>query len=300
VRKFVNGRNHDPTEGNYMQWREELLDRLAASTPGGYFARGEAASEPTALSGMALKASGRVAAARHSADWLVQHQAESGAVGVTSSQAAPSWPTSLAILLWHAIGQPERYSEPETKAVEWTLQEHGKAEEQRSYIGHDTTLVGWSWAADTHSWVEPTAMFVLALKAVGLSQNPRTREAERLLVDRLLPNGGCNYGNTIVLGQELLPHVQPTGIAMMALAGEPIEDPRIELSLQFLQRQLSADTTTASLCYGLLGLAAHDRAPAERLRWLESAYQRAIEQDVGPYKLALIALASADGHAFSE
>jgi len=33
-----------------MDWRDELLRRLAAATPGGYSAKGEAASEPTAYS----------------------------------------------------------------------------------------------------------------------------------------------------------------------------------------------------------------------------------------------------------
>ena len=176
-------------------------------------------------------------AARRAADWLVEQQAKNGAVGVTSTQATPCWPTSLAILLWQAIGDRDQYGEPIGRAVDWTLHEQGETHEQRPYVGHDTTLVGWSWAAHTHSWLEPTAMFVLALKAVGQSQHPRTREAVRLLVDRLLPHGGCNYGNTIVLGQELLPHVQPTGIVMMALADEQITDPRIELSLKYLEQR---------------------------------------------------------------
>jgi hypothetical protein len=275
-----------------MDWRQELVERLAASVPCGYFARGEAASEPTALAGLALHAYGKTDSARRAADWLVEQQAKNGAVGVTATQATPCWPTSLAMLLWQSIGAGDRYGEPIARAVEWTIHERGKTHAQRPDISHDTTLVGWSWAADTHSWLEPTAMFVLALQAVGRSQHPRTREAVRLLVDRLLPHGGCNYGNTIILGQELLPHVQPTGIVMMALADEQISDPRIELSLQYLERELSAETTTASLCYGLLGLAAHDRAPADRVTWLEKAYQRTNQNGASPYKLALVALAS--------
>ena len=248
-----------------MDWRQELVERLAASVPVGYFARDEAACEPTALAGLALHAHGKTESARRAADWLVEQQARNGAVGVTATQSTPCWPTSLAMLLWNSIRDRDRYGEPIARAVEWTIHEQGQTHALRPYVGHDTTLVGWSWAADTHSWLEPTALFVLALHAVGQSRHPRTREAVRLLVDRLLPHGGCNYGNTIVLGQELLPHVQPTGIVMMALADEKISDPRIELSLQYLERELSAETATASLSYGLLGLAAHDRAPADRL-----------------------------------
>ena len=281
-----------------MQWREGLLERLAASVPGGYFALGEAASEPTALAGLAMRANGNVDAARLAADWLRNHQSEEGSVGVSASQSTPCWPTSLAILLWQTMDDPDKYAAPIAKGVEWALREKGTTQEHRPTIGHDTMLIGWSWAANTHSWLEPTAMFVMALKGLGLSWHPRTREGVRLLVDRLLPHGGCNCGNTIVLGQELLPHVQSTGIAMMALAGESDPDPRIELSLQYLEQELSGETTTASLCYGLMGLSAHLRSPADRFAWLESASQRSSRQGLSAYKLALIALASTTEYPF--
>jgi hypothetical protein len=142
-------------------------------------------------------------------------------------------------------------------------------------------------------------MFVLALKAAGQGNHPRTREAVRLIGDRLLPAGGCNYGNTIVLGQTLLPHVQPTGMAMMALAGEKHHAPQVELSLNFLRRELCQDTTTSSLCYGLLALAAHGRTPPEGLGWLKHAYQRGISDGGSCYKLALLALAAAERYPFS-
>jgi hypothetical protein len=140
---------------------------------------------------------------------------------------------------------------------------------------------------------------VLALKAAGNGDHPRTREAVRLIGDRLLPAGGCNYGNTTVLGQTLLPHVQPTGLAMMALADEKLPVPQVTLSLNFLQRELCQDTTTSSLCYGLLGLAAHDRMPPDRGEWLNRAHNRSISKGASCYKLALLALAAAERYAFS-
>jgi hypothetical protein len=277
-----------------MQWQRELIERLAAAVPGGYFALGEAASEPTALAGLALHAHGLEASAQLAADWLAERQEPDGSVGVTALRPAPRWPTSLAILLWQALSNAERFGRAIARAVDWALNDRGETHAQRPFVGHDSTLVGWSWAANTHSWLEPTAMFLLALKAVGQAQHARTREAVQLLVDRLLPTGGCNYGNTFVLGQQLLPHVEPTGLVLMALGDEQIADPRIERSLQYLERELSADTTTASLCYGLLGLAAHDRRIANQGNLLETAYRRTVHRDASPYKLALIALAIAE------
>jgi hypothetical protein len=135
-------------------------------------------------------------------------------------------------------------------------------------------------------------MQVLALKAVGYGSHPRVREAVRLLVDRLLLCGGCNYGNTVVMGQGLRPHLQPTGLAMLSLAGETDADGRIAKSLDYLSRELSPRTTAASLAHGLLGLTAHERSPAGAQAWLEAAYRRTISRNPAHYPLALIALAA--------
>jgi hypothetical protein len=140
--------------------------------------------------------------------------------------------------------------------------------------------------------MEPTAFFVLALKAHGLALHPRTREAVQLILDRQLAAGGCNYGNTVVLGQPLRPHVQPTGIALLALADEMEQSRAAGRSLKYLRTSLSANTTTASLCWGLLGLAAQGQTPADAEAWLEQAARHTREHGASPHKLALLALAA--------
>ncbi len=159
-------------------------------------------------------------------------------------------------------------------------------------LGHDSTLIGWPWVEGTHSWIEPTAWAVLALKSVGLAQHARTREAVRLLIDRLLPDGGCNFGNTFVLGQQLLPHLQSSGVCMLALAGEKDNDPRIGRTADYLEREISRHTATASLSFSLLGLAAHDRQPALVGPLLAAAAERMLVRDRSAHKLALLALAA--------
>ncbi len=93
--------------------------------------------------------------------------------------------------------------------------------------------------AGTHSWVEPTAINVLALRSAGQAGHPRCREAVKLLLDRQLPEGGWNYGNTTVLGHVLRPQVQPTGLALAALAGETDARSKVQPSLDYLHRVLS-------------------------------------------------------------
>ena len=108
----------------------------------------------------------------------------------------------------------------------------------------------------------------------------------------MLASGGCNYGNTFVFGQELRPHLQPTGIALLALAGEPDRRGRVAQAIDYLRRELSAETATASLCYGLIGLAAHDQLPPDADDMLQAAVRRTLARDRACYQLGLVALAA--------
>src|SRR4030065_1592055 len=67
--------------------------------------------------------------------------------------------------------------------------------------------------------VEPTALSLIALRIAGNGENELAREATRMLMDRQLPTGGWNYGNTFVYGHELYPQPENTGLALDALAG---------------------------------------------------------------------------------
>jgi hypothetical protein len=125
-------------------------------------------------------------------------------------------------------------------------------------MGHDSTLVGWPWVTGTHSWIEPTAWAVLAMKVLQLHDHPRCREGVRLLLDRQLPDGGCNYGNTFALGQKTLPHLQPSAVALLALQNEG-DDPRLVRSLDYLERETAHGSGLSSLCYAALALRAHGR-----------------------------------------
>ena len=112
-----------------------------------------------------------------------------------------------------------------------------------------------------------------------------------MIVDRLLPIGGCNYGNTFALGQMLLPHVQPTGVAMQTLANETVSDSRIEKSLDYLQRSINQQTPAVSLAHALMGLAAYRRCPAEAEAWIDYQWNALRPEAAAPYRQALLVLA---------
>lgn len=282
-----------------VSWKDAVLDSLG-TMPCGYRPEATAAAEPTALAAWALARAGRLDSAARGVAWLASQQRSDGSITPLAGLNWPGWPTPLSMLAVTALREVDpRRSELSNfdlpRAQEWLLTASGKPMPKSIEFGHDVRLVGWSWATGTHSWIEPTAWSVLALKALGLERNPRTREGVKLLVDRLISTGGCNYGNTIVLGQRLRPHVEPTGLALWALAGEDLDDLRIERSLRFLESTLNAETTAISLAYGVIGLTAHGRRPAQADAWLEQSALNVLEGDRSPLKLALLMLA-AQGH----
>lgn len=278
-----------------------VLERLAALDEWGYRAGTPGASEPTALAALALASYGEHAAAERARDWLSATQAADGSVGICRDEPTPGWPTALAVLAWLS-GDDGTANTPDEnehdaaidRAVGWLLETESLSMPQSWQFGHDKGLVGWPWVIGTHGWVIPTAFSVLALKAAGYGDHPRTREAVALLLDRLLAGGGANYGNTIVLGRQLLPQLEPTGVALLALANESPTDARLEHSLDYAVRSLPGCPATVSLCWGLLGVTAHGRRPKDADQWVVAPLAHTLDHDPSPWKLALLALAACD------
>ncbi|MCO6046527.1 hypothetical protein NG895_21730 [Aeoliella sp. ICT_H6.2] len=274
-----------------------LIDHIQKQTPGGYAMAGPPASEPVAWSALVLVQAGRIDAADQAAQWLVQQQRHDGSVPACNTQDGPYWTTSLAILAWHLV-DAKKYQSHIEQAATWLLASEGHTMPRDPNMGHDTTLLGWSWNPGTHSWLEPTAFATMALRTAGYQEHARMREAVKLLVDRLLPEGGCNYGNTEVLGQVLLPHLQPSAVVLWSLAPETVADPRIEKSLGLMERMLQRPTGCSSLAFALIALTAWNRRPENAEHLLTEALERTTTRQ-SPYKLALLALASREEPTFA-
>lgn len=280
----------------------KVIDVLSGLNPAGYERRAAPSSEATALVSLALLGAGRYDDATPGLRWLLDRQAMDGRVGIDAQRSSPSWPTGWAVLAWQGalelIGQsralaalrPE-LNEAVDRAVGWAMHNETARESSDPYFGHNAELRGWSWVAKTHAWVEPTAMNVIALKVSGHGDSPRVREAVRLLLDRQLPNGGWNYGNTVVLGNTLRPNPQSTGIALVALAGEDEVQPLIQPSLDYIEAAIDHGTTPVSLAYGLLGATAHRLAIPKADSLIQRAWQHVLGHGASPLKLALVALA---------
>jgi len=268
-RRLVTG---ETVSGN---WQQAIIDRLVETQGGdggwGYRRRGVTCAEPTALACMALS---RIPNARPGVErglqWLATLQRNDGGVPITENITAPCWPTGLAVLAW--LHSPTAGASTHTShiegAISWLCRTAGLPIPRRPEIlGHDTTLIGWSWVEGTHSWVEPTAYAVWALRQAGLAKHKRTREGIDVLLDRVTDGGGWNYGNPEVLRRALLPFPATTGQALRALAGEPSNE-GIERSVAYLRESLKTVRAPMSLGWGVLGLAAWHAHPAEVSDWL--------------------------------
>ena len=286
-----------------MAWLDKAIECLMARPVCGYRFDAAPSVEPTALAALALLTAGHGHPAMPALDWLVGLQSPDGSLGIDAHRRQPCWPTGWATLAWNAAARKTADAKAEwsaavKRAVTWTLSTSGRplangsGDQEQRLVGHDTTLQGWPWVVGTHSWVEPTAISVLALRSAGQADHARCREAVKLLLNRQLPDGGWNYGNTTVLGHMLRPQVQPTGLALAALAGEADIRSKVQVSLDYLQRALSKRTTTASLCYALLGLVGHHVWPQQADKWLSSAWAPASDGRGSPYDAALLVLAS--------
>jgi len=279
-----------------MSWTDEAVEKLCGLKSWEYVHGGPSFSEPTALAAQAMVAYGRVDEADLACRWLIDRQSRHGRIGIEADESTPGWATGHAVLAWLARREAvadgtQPFDHPIGLACAWILSIAGRTLPPSPTYGHDTTLVGWPWVVGTHSWVAPTATNVLALKAAGYADHPRVREAVRLLFNRLLPDGGANYGNTTVLGHQLRPHLEPTGWALMALAGESPPDDRLRQTVEYARRAATHCHTPWSLSCALMGLAAHGQTLADADGRLRRAFEHAVAAG-SACKMALVLLAA--------
>jgi len=128
----------------------------------------------------------------------------------------------------------------------------------------DNSLQGWSWIPQTFSWVEPTGWALLALKkwsrvSGGAIDADRVAVAEKLLVDRACAQGGWNYGNSNMLGQDLRPYVPTTAVALLSLQDKPA-DPIVARGVEYLDRSASSEHSSVALSLAVLALRAFRRS----------------------------------------
>jgi hypothetical protein len=133
--------------------------------------------------------------------------------------------------------------------------------------GPDPTIVaaGWPWTDDAHGWVEPTAWGLLALRRERPTARSRIDDAIALLGERECVEGGWNYGSRTTLGVDLVPFVQTTALALLAIGDEePSLVARGVASLERQWRSESAGILSLATAVCALDVVRSDHASAAR------------------------------------
>lgn len=266
---------------------KQLLDRALRGGGFGTQKGGDYGPDATAWAVIALTAleieTEQIEAARNR---LSASQLEDGRVGISPDHPESFWPTPLAVLAWQ--GAPS-YKETQNRAVTFLLTTSGLQFKKKPELpfGHDPEIKGWPWRSDTFSWSEPTAMAMMALRVAGYGDHPRSVEAQRLLMDRQIPGGGWNYGNTTVFGQVLHPMPESTGMALNALSRRISRD-SVQKSMSYLENSITRLKTPWSLGWALLGLGSWGARPASAADKIAACLAR--QERVGSYDTSSLAL----------
>lgn len=282
---------------------EHLLATQNADGGWGTYPGRASSTEATALASLGARAwdAGGANASR-SLDWLRTRQQSDGSWRVSDDVPRGSWTTSLAVL---ALGAADADDPRVASGLEWLLDMEGRTptfwDQVRAWFTQqplsddlDPGLIGWPWEPDTFSWIEPTCYALLAIKRYRALVDARRAadriaDAERLLLDRVCPGGGWNYGNARAQGQDLRPYPDTTALGLLALQDRAGEEATRQGS-DALLRLLTHTVSGLALSLALLALPLHGRDASAQRRALEARYEETgFLHETRPIALALIA-----------
>lgn len=188
------------------------------------------------------------------------------------------WSTALAVTLHCVRGVND---EAFQRGVDWLVVTQGAEGSWLKRImylvkpklfGYDPTVLGWPWLPGTGSWVEPTchALTALRLASGRLKETryphyrkllSRVKMAEKMMQQRRAMDGGWNYGNKVVLGEELPSYPETTGIALVGMLGCEGFDPQAALAVA--ERHYRTARSPLARAWLAIGLRNHGASPRE-------------------------------------
>ena len=236
----------------------------------GYVSGRQSWIEPTAYAMLALNGRPGASDALDRAWRLLRSwQREDGAWRPADGVDRASWATALAVTL-HCVRQV--HDDGLVRGVDWLVGTRGAEGSwfkrvlylvRPNLFGHDPSVLGWPWLPGTGSWVEPTCHALIALRRasaplarLGYPQlrqlRKRVRLGERMLLERRALDGGWNYGNRIVLGEEMPSYPETTGVALVGMRGRGSFD--ADQALAVAQRHYEATRSPLARCWLAIGL----------------------------------------------
>jgi hypothetical protein len=261
-----------------------VSDTVLASrqlVPGGWsFASSQQASiEATCLAAFAL-ADEPLANAGASTQFLLKSQFADGCWPAFEGDSEGSWTTALSLCYLNGMTD---FASARERAYRWLIEERGreahwfwrwKFKTTDRNVCFDPDKYGWPWVSGSASWVIPTAFSVIAIKQFTVCNRSelseeRIRLGVEMLLDRACASGGWNSGNSVVYGVPLLPHIEATAIALLALQDEE-RTPVIRRGLAWLKQRSATIESVESLAWSILSLFAYQE-PVDHLKTRLSA-----------------------------
>ena len=174
--------------------------------------------------------------------------------------ADSGWMTAWAVL---ALAQSPDTQSAVARGAQWLIATEGLRvmdAPSRAVIYQrleiDSTLRGWPWQPGDAAWVHPTALAMLALGALGKSNDARIADGQVYLFDRALASGGWNIGNPEMLGKTVPATIQDTAMTLLALhaVGTSPSELHVSSALVFLNNAVARAKTAAELAWGIYAL----------------------------------------------
>lgn len=220
---------------------------------------------------------------------LARFQTEDGTLSVDPRVPTAYWPTTLAAFAWNGVEGQQGRAEAAIRFLLKTSGKHWDAPAENK--GHDTAIVGWSWVGATHSWVIPTAMAILAISKVGApaaltsQAESRIKSGVEMILDRQLPDGGWNYGNTIVLNNMLKPLPEESAWGLAALARRTSKA-AVAKSIDYLESERATFVAPITLSAAMLAWHGWNQ-PIDHDRVCEASF--ASQDRIGEFPIAMAA-----------
>ncbi len=300
-----------PIEGILTMMDQAIDFLLNAQNPDGGWGAGKERRSNTEATSFALMALSSLEAKplRVNIDrglgWLSRRQHPDGSWPLTDQLGESSWTTALAIL---SLALFDSHRQRALQGVDWLLGQKGKTRWLNSFLNRwasrkvnvplNPDLKGWPWTAETFSWVEPTAYALIALKKLkpylqGTRAEERIHQGELMIYDRMCEEGGWNYGNSKVLGENLWPYPDVTAVALIALQDHQAAEAN-QRSFQALLKMLPQVESGLTLSWSILCLSLYGEDGAVWKKVLARNYEKM--GFLGETKtMALALLASGNG-----
>jgi len=224
----------------------------------GYAAQQSSAVEPTSAVLLALRENPSSAeSCLRAIDWLRGAQHLDGGWGFSSRDDESAWQTAWVVL---ALARSREAADNFNRGVKWllsvkTLQlSQDVMQASKKILAIDFSLRGWPWLPGAATWIEPTALAMLALESVAdRKATERVQEAILYIQDRRCPGGGWNVGNPVMFNSALPARVHTTALVLLAL--HKISPGRINSEdIGILRSEIHRDGGVLGLAWGLLAL----------------------------------------------